>query len=123
MHAEALAHDPFDPVASGGGGNFPARQRQPQARYRQAIVPGQQQQPLVRGTPGIIEDPLKLAGHPQSLLAAESFAAPGHVGANYQADSRLRPFARRALSTARPDLVFILARNPCRRCRLILLGW
>lgn len=38
-------------------------------------------------------------------------------------DSCARPFARRRLSTRRPALVAIRARNPWVRARLILLGW
>jgi len=36
---------------------------------------------------------------------------------------RLRPLARRRLSTARPPAVELRLRNPCVRLRLILLGW
>jgi len=36
---------------------------------------------------------------------------------------RLRPFARRALMTRRPPGVFMRARKPWVRTRLILLGW
>lgn len=39
------------------------------------------------------------------------------------ADSRARPFARRALITARPPLVLIRARNPCLRARRRAFGW
>src|SRR5438105_1371988 len=37
--------------------------------------------------------------------------------------SRLRPLARRRLSTLRPALVALRLRNPCSRLRRILLGW
>ena len=40
-----------------------------------------------------------------------------------QAEMRLRPLARRRLSTRRPALVDIRFRNPCRRARFKLLGW
>jgi hypothetical protein len=36
---------------------------------------------------------------------------------------RLRPFARRRASTARPDRVAMRARNPWVRLRCKLLGW
>ena len=39
------------------------------------------------------------------------------------AERRTRPLARRRQITARPAFVFILARNPWVRLRLILLGW
>lgn len=38
------------------------------------------------------------------------------------ADSRFRPFALLLLITACPDLVFMRARNPWLRLRLVLLG-
>ncbi len=38
-------------------------------------------------------------------------------------DRRLRPRARRRPITLRPPLVFIRARNPCVRLRLLLCGW
>jgi len=39
------------------------------------------------------------------------------------ADNLLRPLALRELITSRPPLVCILARKPCVRCFLSLLGW
>lgn len=39
-----------------------------------------------------------------------------------QAERCLRPFARRLLSTSRPDFVAILSRNPCFRFLFTLLG-
>jgi hypothetical protein len=36
---------------------------------------------------------------------------------------RLRPLARRRRSTSRPPRVFLRARNPCVRLRLLLCGW
>ncbi len=40
-----------------------------------------------------------------------------------QIETRLRPLARRALSTLRPPRVAIRALKPWVRCRLRLLGW
>ena len=50
---------------------------------------------------------------------------PGRVArpAAHQTVSRLRPFARRRLSTTRPARVCIRARNPCVRARLRFFGW
>lgn len=44
------------------------------------------------------------------------------VGRTRQAESRLRPWARRRDSTFRPPAVAIRERKPCRRLRTILLG-
>jgi len=58
------------------------------------------------------------------ILAPGNAARPGQALPDaIQADSRARPLARRALSTARPPLVLMRARNPCVRLRLSLLGW
>lgn len=43
--------------------------------------------------------------------------------ANSQAESRLRPFRRRALTIDRPARVRIRARKPCLRARRLVLGW
>jgi hypothetical protein len=43
--------------------------------------------------------------------------------ARVQAESRLRPLARRRLTTLRPALVAMRARYPWRRLRTSLLGW
>lgn len=52
----------------------------------------------------------------------DSSAWPAANAAN-QALRRARPLARRALTIARPFLVFIRARKPWVRFRLISLGW
>ena len=65
---------------------------------------------------------------------ADSFFRTGHGFIPQSADesgnrleghalSDLRPFARLRLIIRRPDLSAILARNPCRRLRTLLLGW
>ena len=47
----------------------------------------------------------------------------GHRAHDLYADKRLRPFARRLFSTARPPGVAIRALNPWVRLRFKLLGW
>jgi hypothetical protein len=47
----------------------------------------------------------------------------GAAGTDAQGARRFRPFARRALMTARPPRVFMRARNPCVRARRILDAW
>ena len=46
----------------------------------------------------------------------------GAALAQRQAESRLRPIARRFDSTLRPPTVAVRARKPCRRLRTSLLG-
>lgn len=52
---------------------------------------------------------------------------PGDPGHRYfdgtDTARRLRPFARRRFSTARPPLVFMRDRKPWTRLRRIRLGW
>jgi hypothetical protein len=63
---------------------------------------------------------------PQSAIGSEEISAPcqyGRLGRLGQAESFLRPRARRARSTLRPPTVAVRARKPWRRARTRLLGW
>lgn len=55
-------------------------------------------------------------------LLAEALELVGAAQVTDQADSRLRPFRRRAFRTARPPRVAIRARKPCFIDRRFLLG-
>ena len=69
-------------------------------------------------------DPLVVARYPQPIRPPETAGHSSHpylegvLGAR-----RLRPFARRRLSTVRPAAVFMRERKPCLRRRRIRLGW
>jgi hypothetical protein len=69
-----------------------------------------------RGGPGARRDAEEVRPLPQS------FHGSGPACLRAQALSRLRPRARRALSTLRPPLVAIRLRKPWRRLRTNLLG-
>ena len=56
-------------------------------------------------------------------LLTEALELVGAAQVTDQADSRLRPFRRRAFRTARPPRVAIRARKPCFIDRRFLLGW
>jgi len=61
--------------------------------------------------------------HPVEFrLVREAVIGRKAAGGLTQTESRLRPLARRALSTWRPPLVAILDRKPWVRLRLIVLG-
>jgi hypothetical protein len=77
-----------------------------------------------------VGDPPDAARRPQEILSflqsrdrrlQVRALRPGISGV-VQADSLLRPWARRRASTLRPPAVAMRARKPCRRLRTILLG-
>jgi hypothetical protein len=77
--------------------------------------------------------PDPVSGHPLKIPRVEEPLRPPEApgrrqhGRTYfvptETVRRFRPFKRRLLSTSWPPRVFIRARNPCLRSRLIRLGW
>lgn len=57
-------------------------------------------------------------GRPHDARETADAAAAGA-----QTDSRLRPLARRAFTTARPPRVLMRTRKPCVRARRVFEGW
>jgi hypothetical protein len=78
--------------------------------------------PLTRGLRGQVRDPNRSGPRPPSVLA-ERVEGPAVADSPDQADSRCRPFKRRALKTRRPARVDMRCRKPCRLARRRLLGW
>lgn len=79
-------------------------------------------------SPATPKDATEVPGIEEPIGRLEATGRPtGEHGDRYLdatvAASRLRPLARRRFRMARPDFVFIRARNPCFRSRLIRLGW
>ena len=81
-----------------------------------------------RQTRGVLTP--ELLGAQKIGAALDPFDADGRgsvdhlpLGLGGQADSFLRPCARRRARIKRPFLVDMRLRNPCRRLRTILLGW
>jgi hypothetical protein len=96
-----------DPVADDGVADVPSH------RVRDACRPG-----VGAGDPTQAEGPASAGtSSGQRLEGATVADRPG------QAPRRLRPRARRALSTARPPRVRIRPRKPCVLLRRRLLGW
>ena len=87
--------------------------RHPQPRTL-PVVPARQDHKLrIPGAAGRVENPVELRGVVESVFALKTA----------QADKRFLPLARRAFNIRRPALVRMRARKPCRRLRLMLLGW
>ena len=68
-------------------------------------------------------DPLDIPRQPQAAFTGKTQRSALAALAGYGRTRRLRPFARRRLMTFRPPVVFIRARKPWLRLRLMLLGW
>jgi hypothetical protein len=58
-----------------------------------------------------------------STITPKAFEVVARTDPSDQADSRVRPLARRFLMMLRPDLVLIRARNPCFLLLRWALGW
>lgn len=117
VQPKTLAEQPLDPVPLHRIANL-ARHTDPQTTPRQGIGEINDRKPLAaQSRPGPV-DALKLPVLPQQMLLGE--AQPPQAA---QADSCLRPLARRRLITAWPFLVFMRTRNPWVRARLMTLGW
>jgi len=70
-----------------------------------------------------LENISELPGSKQPVLPAKRSGRPGHrYFEGVETARRLRPFARRRLSTARPAFVFMRDRKPWTRLRRIRLG-
>jgi len=117
LSAKHFADLPLDPVA-------PDRLR---CHARRHADPEAGAQKIVRGDAhlkNVIAESASLPECCSEFFSPGDAARPGEaVPDAIQGDSRARPFARRALSTARPPLVLMRARKPCVRLRLSLLGW
>lgn len=119
---KGLARDPLDPVALVSASNLPFRDREAQTGPRcRAFTPGQCQSILRHPLPGR-ENPAVVFGCQQAPVPAKTGQTEGTDRHAPQAESRLRPLARRALMTARPPRVAIRARKPWVRLRRMLLG-
>lgn len=78
---------------------------------------------LTSNRPSAARRPAELGRFEQTLGPGKGMFFPPGQGLVGYAERRLRPLARRRLSTARPPADAILARNPCLLLRLIRLGW
>src|SRR5213078_4421012 len=114
-----LTQLPLEPVALHGSPRL-SRHGQTDARAGNSLgtrEPVQDEEPRGHGTALPVDGvEVPRAGKAMATL---------HVRAceSAQAESRLRPFARRRFRIVRPARVDILARKPCLRFRLRTLGW
>jgi hypothetical protein len=70
----------------------------------------------------VANDFYSVAQHRLELAALAQHVGPSGDPSLIQTARRARPLARRALSTARPALVFMRTRKPCVRLRRVLEG-
>jgi len=113
MSTKAFPNSAFYLVSGDGRAHRLFGNRHSQPRVLPAIPASKYHKLRIPGAPGGLENPVEIRGVVEPELALKTA----------QADSRFLPLARRALSIRRPALVRIRARKPCRRLRLMLLGW
>jgi len=118
MQSKGLSADALDPVAVCGFPHLPLGDGQAQPREVASIGARHDAEVVIGGPGGFREDLLVILGLGKSQRAREA----ERRRQDRQTVSRLRPLARRALMTRRPPRVFIRARKPWVRTRLILLG-
>ena len=115
-----LADPPPRSIALRGSAQLPA--------HREARPPGLRASPQrdeVRPLepPTILEDRLEFCRPPEALASRQREYRRGCWHCAGYTVRRLRPFARRRLSTFRPPCVFIRERNPCVFFRRRTFGW
>ncbi len=116
MQAKGFADDPLDPVAAHCATCFGLdTNTETAARLAAAEADQGETSPAQPRTVPINQ--IIFSGFPEQTGFRESELL--HAA---QAESLLRPLARRLLITSWPDRVLIRARNPWVRARLILLG-
>lgn len=116
--SKGVPHDSFDPVSVYRPPRDPTRDRDPQARIAKMIYQGMyREQVVLIALAAFYHSPeVGSAGDSRTLWV-------GEAGGGFQALTRARPFARRALRTLRPPLVLMRARKPWVFLRLRALGW
>src|SRR5260221_10421474 len=123
MTPKGLARHSLDPVAIDGAWNQAPRKREAKARIgaapRDHVDHGQPA--LHRAWPPQAEPDASVRILPVAPGIALFPGAPRHR--DVQTATRLRPWARRPLMTARPLAVFMRTRKPCVFLRWVVDGW
>ena len=118
MQAHPLSQQPLDPVSNDRVSHFLGH-RDPESSNQLGITSfsSERQHGLAVQLDAIRLDREELAASTETHLLRDFhfFAIVTEI--------RLRPFARRRRSTSRPPRVFLRARKPCVRLRLLLCGW
>ena len=125
MEAKPLAQQPLEPVARDGATGRAHAHGQAQARVAEGIAAHDYEKVGIgraptRGVYGVV---LVLVGQAPATRKTVRRGLASTRSPGGQTARRLRPFARRRLSTSRPPFVAIRARNPWVRLRCRLLGW
>ena len=95
---------------------------EPQPRHPKRVAAPEHRKQAVTHPDAALKYLFEFCGVPQPRVARQFVAAPRVTPRRY-GQSRARPLRRRRLSTARPPLVAMRARNPWVRLRRKLLGW
>lgn len=119
VQAETFPNQALDTVSVVSVPDIAFGNRQTQSRMTQAIDPSQHRQTRIRRFLSLLEYPLESGGIEQAAGSRETVASRSQ---RTQTVKLFRPLARRALMTRRPPRVFMRARKPWVRTRLILLG-
>lgn len=125
MSTKAFPDPAFEPLPHDGKTNPTTTDRHPETRMIQAIGRGDHGNDPGMGARAIGKHPRELPCLAQTEVGSESIRrrfGGWPMCLRIQAQRRARPLARRVLKMRRPARVAILARNPCLRLRLRLLG-
>ena len=125
MKPEPLPEQALEAVAPDGAAGCAHAHGQSQARVVQYVAPHDHEEVGIgraptRGVYGVV---LVLVGQAPATRKTVRRGLASTRSPGGQTARRLRPFARRRLSTSRPPFVAIRARNPWVRLRCRLLGW
>lgn len=121
MLPKALAGQTLEAVPIDCPADLTLGNREPQTGHLDFVGSGQNGQVAVGGLDGPLKNALVIACGQQPTAFREAVTSPLQARAR-QTVSCFRPLALRALMTRRPPRVFIRARKPWVRTRLILLG-
>jgi hypothetical protein len=115
--AKNLSNQSFSAISDNGAPQL-SGDRYAQASYR-ALVRKQKHRGITPVNPAAaLVHALELRASPNPLIAAEARQNYSELTVR-----RLRPFARRRLSTRRPFFVAMRTRKPCVRARWRVFGW
>ena len=125
VKAEPLAQQALEPIARHRTAGRTHAHGQAQARVAEGIAAHDYEKVGIgraptRGVYGVV---LVLVGQAPATRKTVRRGLASTRSPGGQTARRLRPFARRRLSTSRPPFVAIRARNPWVRLRCRLLGW
>ena len=120
-----LPHDPLQPITRDGVARRLDADRHAQPSSNRRARTGDDEEQRVGGSLAVPMHGVEAGFVGDAARAREASRGVGRTsgGSGGQTARRLRPFARRRLSTSRPPFVAMRARKPWTRLRCRLLGW